>query len=48
MFGGLGIGALYQLLVNGSGVALWPREPEAHLFGAGARPGLRTWWSAAT
>lgn len=41
VFGGLGIGALFQLLVNGSGVALWPREPEAFLFGAGARPGLR-------
>lgn len=41
VFGGLGIGALFQLLVHGSGVSLWPREPEAHLFGDEARPGLR-------
>ena len=41
VFGGLGIGALFQMLVHGSGVALWPREPEAHLFGEAARPGLR-------
>jgi putative OPT family oligopeptide transporter len=41
VFGGLGIGALFQALVHGSAVGLWPREPEAHLFGAGAGPGLR-------
>ncbi|MDQ3389034.1 MAG: oligopeptide transporter, OPT family, partial [Gemmatimonadota bacterium] len=41
VFGGLGIGALYQLLVHGSGVSLWPREPETHLFGATQTPGLR-------
>jgi putative OPT family oligopeptide transporter len=41
VFGGLGLGALYQLLVHGSGVALWPREPEAHVFPASPAPGLR-------
>lgn len=41
VFGGLGLGALYQLLVHGSGVALWPREPEAHVFPGSTAPGLR-------
>lgn len=27
VFGGLGIGALYQLLANGRGLSLWPEEP---------------------
>jgi putative OPT family oligopeptide transporter len=41
VFGGLGLGALFQLLVHSSAVALWPREPEAHVFGATTTPGLR-------
>lgn len=41
VFAGLGVGALFQLLVHGSAVALWPREPEAHLFPGSAQPGLR-------
>ncbi|MEW6751429.1 MAG: oligopeptide transporter, OPT family [Candidatus Latescibacterota bacterium] len=41
VFGGLGIGGLTQVLVNASAIGLWQREPEAHLFGQGARPGLR-------
>ena len=40
VFGGLGIGAIYQFLVNTSAVSLWQREPEAHVFG-GDQPGLR-------
>ena len=41
VFWGLGLGALYQFLVNTSAVSLWQREPETHLFGEGAGPGLR-------
>ena len=41
VFAGLGLGALYQLLVHGSGVGLWPREPEAHVFPGSETPGLR-------
>ncbi|MQA90060.1 MAG: oligopeptide transporter, OPT family [Gemmatimonas sp.] len=41
VFGGLGIGALYQALVHGSGVALWPGSPEANVFGDNPSPGLR-------
>jgi putative OPT family oligopeptide transporter len=41
VFGGLGIGALYQALVHTSAFGIWPREPEAHLFGATEAPGLR-------
>lgn len=41
VFGGLGIGALYQALVHGSGLALWPSSPEAHIFGSNSGPGLR-------
>lgn len=41
VFGGLGLGALYQFLVNGSAVALWPSSPETHLFGRSEAPGLR-------
>ena len=41
VFAGLGIGALFQFLVHGSAVALWPREPEAHLFPGTETPGLR-------
>src|SRR5690606_11173620 len=41
VFGGLGLGALYQSLVHGSGVALWPGSPEAHVFGNTETPGLR-------
>src|SRR5690606_18460074 len=41
VFGGLGVGALYQMLVHGSALALWPSGPEAHLFGRAASPGLR-------
>lgn len=41
VFAGLGLGAVYQFLVNGSAVALWQASPEAHVFGEGARPGLR-------
>jgi putative OPT family oligopeptide transporter len=41
VFGGLGLGALYQSLVHGSGVALWPTSPEAHVFGDNQMPGLR-------
>jgi len=31
VFGGLGIGALYQLLANGRGLSLWPEEPTQRL-----------------
>lgn len=41
VFGGLGIGALYQALVHTSAFGIWPREPEAHLFGETQAPGLR-------
>lgn len=41
VFGGLGLGALYQSLVHGSALALWPGSPEARLFGEGSGPGLR-------
>ena len=41
VFGGLGLGALFQSLVHSSTLALWPGSPEVHLFGAGSRPGLR-------
>lgn len=41
VFGGLGIGALYQALIHTSAFGLWPREPEGHLFGEAAGPGLR-------
>lgn len=41
VFGGLGIGALYQALIHTSAFGLWPREPEGHLFGATETPGLR-------
>lgn len=41
VFGGLGLGALYQFLVNGSAVALWQSSPETHLFGRSEAPGLR-------
>lgn len=41
VFGGLGVGALYQLLVHGSGISLWPSAPEAALFGRTETPGLR-------
>ncbi|MEX2583752.1 MAG: oligopeptide transporter, OPT family [Gemmatimonadota bacterium] len=41
VFGGLGLGALYQSLVHGSGVGLWPTSPEAHVFGESQMPGLR-------
>lgn len=41
VFGGLGIGALYQFLVNGSAVGLWQSSPEAHVFDTEGPPGLR-------
>ena len=41
VFGGLGLGALYQSLVHGSGLALWPGTPEANVFGQNQMPGLR-------
>lgn len=41
VFGGLGLGALYQLLVNSSAVGLWQSSPEAHVFPASDTPGLR-------
>lgn len=41
VFGGLGLGALYQTLVHGSAFALWPAGPEAHVFGGTQIPGLR-------
>lgn len=41
VFGGLGLGALYQLLVNPSAVGLWQRAPEVHVFGGTTQPGLR-------
>ena len=41
VFGGLGLGALYQALVHGAGVSLWPASPEAHVFGQAQMPGLR-------
>jgi putative OPT family oligopeptide transporter len=41
VFGGLGIGALYQALVHTSAFGVWPRDPEGHLFGATEAPGLR-------
>lgn len=41
VFGGLGVGALYQALAHGSSFALWPTAPEAHLFGRTEIPGLR-------
>lgn len=31
VFGGLGIGALYQLFANGRGLSLWPEEPAQRL-----------------
>ena len=41
VFGGLGIGALYQMLVHSSALALWPSGPEAPIFGRTVTPGLR-------
>lgn len=41
VFGGLGLGAIYQMLVHGSGFALWPAGPEAHLFPGSTTRGLR-------
>ncbi|MEX2569929.1 MAG: oligopeptide transporter, OPT family [Gemmatimonadota bacterium] len=41
VFGGLGLGALYQALVHSSGFALWPSSPEANAFGRSELPGLR-------
>ncbi len=33
VFGGLGVGALYQLLANSRGLSLWPEEPSQRLPG---------------
>lgn len=41
VFGGLGLGALYQSIVHSSGLSLWPGAPEAHLFGGTTQAGLR-------
>ncbi len=41
VFGGLGLGALYQSLVHGSGFSLWPGSPSTNLFGGSEMPGLR-------
>ena len=41
VFGGLGLGALYQSLVHGSGFSLWPGSPSANVFGDSELPGLR-------
>ncbi|MDR0788168.1 MAG: oligopeptide transporter, OPT family, partial [Gemmatimonadota bacterium] len=41
VFGGLGVGALYQALAHASSFGLWPSSPEAPLFGRTETPGLR-------
>lgn len=41
VFGGLGVGAVYQMLAHGSALALWPTGPEAHVFGGTQTAGLR-------